>query len=687
MKDNRKNTHGSIRIHRQLRTKLIASFMIPVICIIILGVVSYQQASAAIISNYENSVQETMNMTNQYLSLVIDTVRSNYKSYLSDSDLNSYFKGFMGSAPGKTLVITYTKEISRDINTNSLVSGLYFISDSVTSITTGSPTTSELFTAYAQTSEGVEVADDRANYHLFGNLSDADEALGTDSSNYALRIAKYMNNSKSIMLIDLDRRTIMNSLTALEVGEGSKVALVTHDGTELYSDGQSLRNSTFTSSDFYQSIVGTEESGMKYVTYDGESYLFLYSPMYASNPAQTMMICALIPQSTILAQVSAIRIIAIVLVVIAVIIAAILGCLLSAHINGNIYYILRQLKKISEGDLTIQLKSKSKDEFKLLAMGVNSMTDSMKTLITNVTDASNSLNMAAEQVSTSSDTFVTAAEDIQSVISEIESGVAQLDINSANCLTQMDSLSDRINDVTGDTKDVITLTQSASTSINQGISSMSVLTDSAKKTSEITNNVITAIETLSEKSRSIEQIVESINSIATETNLLSLNASIEAARAGESGRGFAVVAQQIRQLADQSAKSAGQIQKIIDDIVVTTHDAVEIAKEAETTVEFQEKAVAQTTDSFLTMDKQIHSLLDSISVISDNIGNMEQARSTTQHAIDDISDISAKTSAGSSNVNLTVAAQRDAIETLDSAADTLQDRAAELTELLRQFKI
>lgn len=687
MKDNKKNTHGPIRIHRQLRTKLIASFMIPVICIIILGVVSYQQASTAIISNYEDSVQETMNMTNQYISLVIDTVRSNYKSYLSDSDMSSYFKGLLGSTMAKTFALSRSKEINRDINTNSLVSGLYFIADDGISITTGAPTTSELFTAYAQTPEGVEVADDRANYHLFGNLSDADEALGTDSNNYALRIAKYMNNSKSVMLVDLDKKTIMNSLAALEVGEGSLVALITHDGTELYSDGQSLHNSTLTSSDFYQSIVGTEESGMKYVTYNGESYLFLYSPMYASNPVQSMMICALIPQSTILAQVATIRIVAIALVVIAVIIAALLGCLLSAHINGNIYYILRQLQKISEGDLTIQLKSKSKDEFKLLALGVNSMTDSMKTLITNVTDASNSLNLAAEQVSTSSDTFVTAAEDIQSAISEIESGVAQLDINSADCLTQMDSLSDKINDVTGDTKDVITLTQSAGTSINQGISSMSVLTDSAKKTSEITNNVITAIETLSEKSRSIEQIVESINSIATETNLLSLNASIEAARAGESGRGFAVVAEQIRQLADQSAMSAGQIQKIIDDIVVTTHDAVEIAKEAETTVEFQEKAVAQTTDSFVTMDKQIHSLLDSISVISDNIGNMEHARSTTQHAIEDISDISAKTSAGSSNVNRTVAAQRDAIETLDAAANTLQDRAAELTELLRQFKI
>ena len=399
------------------------------------------------------------------------------------------------------------------------------------------------------------------------------------------------------------------------------------------------------------------------------------------------MICTLIPESTILAQAAGIKTVAMVLVIVAVAIAALLGYLLSAHINGNIYRIIHQLQLVSEGDLTVQIQSRSTDEFKLLAGGVNSMTDNMKALITNVTEASNSLNAAAGQVSSASDTFLRTAGDIQGAITEINAGVTQLDTNSEDCLTQMDSLSGKIGTVANGTRDIITLTQDTSSSINQGISSMSVLTDSAKKTSEITDHVIQAIEALADKSRSIGQIVESINSIAKETNLLSLNASIEAARAGESGRGFAVVAEQIRKLADQSAESAGQIQVIIDDIVTTTYGVVDIAKEAESTVEFQEKAVAQTTDSFVTMDSQIHTLLNSISEISESMQNMEYARSTTLTAIEGISAISAETSAGSDNVAKTVFAQRDAIQTLDSAANTLQARAAELTDLLGRFTI
>lgn len=652
--------------------------MIPVLCIILLGVVSYRQASHAVISSYETSAQQTMLMANQYITLVINTMRSNYKSFLSDKDLTTYFKGLMDDADGKTFVRTFEKTVSREINTNSMLSSLYFISDNVPSITSISTTKEAPYTAYIQTPEGAQVADKRSSYYLFGNISDADQALGTDSSNYALRIAKYMDGCKSIMLIDIDKDVVCASLVSMDAGEGSYVALITQDRTTLYSDGTSERNSLFTESDFYQNALTQEEAGMEYVTYNGKKYLFLYSPMAAADT----MICSLIPESTILAQTSGIKTVAFVLVAVGVIIAAFLGYLLSASMNGNIYHILNQLKKVADGDLTIQLHSKSKDEFTLLAAGVISMTDSMKALITNVTEASDSLNIAAGQVSSSSEMFVMTAGDIQNAVTEIDSGVTQLDINSADCLAQMDVLSGKINEISNETKEIINLTESTGSSINEGISSMSVLTESAKKTSEITDSVIHAIEALAEQSRSIGQIVESINSIARETNLLSLNASIEAARAGESGRGFAVVAEQIRQLADQSAQSAGQIQMIIND--KSTYGVVDIAKEAESTVEYQEQAVEQTTKAFHSMDDQVHTLLSSVSQISEN---MEYARSTTLNAIEGISTISAETSAGSANVSTTVAAQRDAIQTLDEAANTLQERAAELTELLHQFTI
>ena len=128
MQDKKKQTN-SVPVYRKLRTKLIGAFLIPVLCIILLGVVSYRQASNAVISSYETSAQQTMLMANQYITLVINTLRSSYKSYLSDKDLTTYFKGLMDSAEGQTFVRTFEKTVSREINTNALLSNLYFISD------------------------------------------------------------------------------------------------------------------------------------------------------------------------------------------------------------------------------------------------------------------------------------------------------------------------------------------------------------------------------------------------------------------------------------------------------------------------------------------------------------------------------------------------------------------------------
>lgn len=687
MKKQKTQQKKSIFFFHQLRTKLIVSFMIPVCCIMILGLVSYQKAYDAIITSYETSASQTMNMMNQYMTLAINTIRSTYKSYLNEDEIIKYLKGIYSIDPAKQTNTkkSYMSTLKTSINTDSLVSNIYLLADDVPPISTAAVEGDKLYTAYTQTEAGAITKEDKYNYYLFGNQSEADTILATDSSTYALRLARGYSQGKAVMIIDINKESVINTLSSIDVGEGGYVALVTFDGTEFYADGTSAnQNTVFTNSDFYQNaMTGEETSGMEYVTYEGKDYLFLYSRITEYNAA----LCTLIPQSVIVAQASSIKTITFLLVFIAVIIAAVLGSVLSNHINRNIKYILTQLKKVSAGDLTTHLSVKSRDEFRLLGEGVNTMIINMKNLITNVTTASNALNHTSLQVAESADTFVGTSRDIQVAISEIESGVTNLDENSADCLEQMDTLSGKINDVTVGTNEIGTLTDAANNSITEGIASMERLTESAQKTSKKTEDVIQAIEALSEKSRSIEQIVESINHIAKETNLLSLNASIEAARAGEAGRGFAVVAEQIRELADQSANSAGQIQMIIEDIISNTADVVSIAKEAADTVISQETAMQQTAEAFQTMDNHINSLIASLNNITQNVENMEQARSATLHAVESISSVSAQTAAGSTNVQTTVNAQQGAIATLEEAADSVKTKAEELAELLRQFTI
>ena len=335
--------------------------------------------------------------------------------------------------------------------------------------------------------------------------------------------------------------------------------------------------------------------------------------------------------------------------------------------------------------MTVDFKTKRKDEFKLLYEGLNDMVINMKDLIQNVSDVSVELTEASAKVAETSETFARSSQDIQTSIKDIDSGVTRLDEDSEDCLTQMDTLSKKIEVVSSSTIEINGLASSTGESIAKGMDSVQILHESAKTTTKVTNEVITAIEALEVKSRSISEIVDTINEIAEQTNLLSLNASIEAARAGEAGRGFSVVAEEIRRLADQSLNSANQIGKIIAEIIGNTADVVKVARQAEEIVETQEKTVGYTTASFGEMKESVSSLMESIESISQNVENMEAARVQTLSAVESISAVSAETSAASGAVYETADKQYSAVEDLNNASDRLEEKANALNELMKRF--
>lgn len=683
-----KQQMAEIPFYQRIKIKLIAAFMVIVICIIILGVSSYSKSSSSITNTYEESAGQTMKMMVEYLDLAFTNIQSNYKPYLNTQELEYYFKGLYLSDNIKqsTTFNSYKTQFGKTVTTDPLVSNFYLISDTVDSITTTQSTVDNLYSLYIATEDGAQVKEDKYSFYWFGNQPELDDALNTSSDKYGIRLARHFQGSNTILLVDVRRDIIVNTLSSLDAGEDSVVGLITQDNKEIlskeafYEDGSAV----FTSEEFFRTALNGEEvSGAADVSTHGKDYLFLFHKL--SN--QNAVLCSLIPKSHILAQVKDIRNNTIVLVIISSILAIFLGTYFSNGIGSTINNITHQLRKVAKGDLTIAVKTRRKDEFQLLTQGITDMISNMKLLIQNVNDMSNELTEAAAFVSSSSTTFMQTSQDIQYAISDIESGVNQLDVDSADCLSQMDTLSMKISTVSQNTAQISTLTTKTNASIKNGMESMSGLNDSALATSQITSKVIVSIEQLEARSRSISHIVDAINDIAEETNLLSLNASIEAARAGEAGKGFSVVAEQIRKLADQSLNSANEINKIIEEMIAQTHDVVETAKQAESIVDTQKKAVNTTTNSFNEMSGQITHLVTSLSTITSNVETMGISRDTTLSAIESISAISEETSAASSNVADTAVKQLDSVTKLDSAASNLAKRAEELTQLLKQFTL
>lgn len=677
---------SEVSFFRSIRFRLIASFMIPVVCIIVLGYVSYAKASEAIVNSYKNSTEQTADMMQQYISLIVTSEKDEFKSYLNEEDMRNYINGLFSAEVNATTKKSYSDEITAKIALDTKIKSIFFLIDEGKSIyVANAALPDDAYTSYISSAQGAEIEENHFDWFVYGQNAEADATINIDSSSYALRLARRMNDTKAVMLINLDSSFIRKAMLSLDPGEGGYVALVSADGAEFFSDSTvELDEPIIYGTDFYQkALEGEDSSGNMEVEIYGENYLFVFSKLETGN----VIIAALIPESVILAETADIKQMSVLLTLVAAVIALLLGMLISRGMSGTIQYILRQLRKVSKGDLTVRLTGKKKDEFGLLCEGINGTVEHVKGLIVHVNEVSTQLNEAAAYVSEASSTFMETSQDIQNAVSEIEIGVNRLDSGSENCLTQMDSLSGKITNVSKNADEIGKLTSSTGNTITNGIESVQGLTESAKSTTEITQNVIVAIEELETKSKSISRIVSAINDIAEQTNLLSLNASIEAARAGEAGKGFAVVAEEIRKLSDQCLDSAGQISDIVNEIVGKTGDVVSIAKRAEEIVSTQTGAVEETTASFHQIDRQVESLLAALDTISSNVQEMSSSRSETLEAIEGISAVSAETAACSSSVYSSADSQMTAIKDLDRASSELRKRADNLIEILGTFTV
>lgn len=559
----------------------------------------------------------------------------------------------------------------------------------------------EIYSAFLDTDLGKKVSMDATSYYWVGSgsMPDLDKLLLVEPSSYILRVAHDVSSTTdAAMIVDIKKDAILDILTNFNLGEGSYVGIITPDNQEMVVEGKDItkeeegksktqnnvvKESIYKDQDFYKDALKSEKnSGKDYVRYNGKTYLFTYEKIGRSG----IMLCSMVPQSVIVAQANSIRVLTLVMVIISCIIAMIVGTLISKGFSKSINLSIKELAKVSRGDLTVEFRTNRRDEFALLYGSCNDMLANIRGLIMEVESVYDALSVSLNKVNTSSTTFSETTKDIQTSVHEIETGVGEQTESATDCLNEMDSLFTKINVVNDNTNEIGSIAASTQVAINSGLTSMDNLNAKTKSTTDITDSVIQTIKELSVHSKNIGQIVNSINDIAEETNLLSLNASIEAARAGAAGKGFSVVATQIRKLADQCLASAGKISNIVTEITEATTEAVNTAQTAEEIVDEQVEAVAATAHSFQTLKQHIEKLSEYLESIQSSSKDMEASGSSTLNSMENISAILEETLASVTSVANVTDKQSEALTSLDDASSQLMIRAERLGDAISKFK-
>ena len=668
---------------RKIQTKLIAAFLIPVILFVIVGMFTYSKSEQGLKDTTESLTYTSVGMLKEYFELGFQSVELTGTRIAVNSDVNTHFGGLYESSYEVAAKGAIVNEAVADKYIGSIVAFSKNQGNSISN--TGVVKKKDLYNAFVNSEVGSGIDEKMENGSCWiSSHPEIDELMNYSDSDYALAYVKTIKDSSNkevgYMIIDVKKSFIQSILDNADFGENSIIGFVTSDGKEVISGSD---NFNFSNQKFYQKILNKEEGGYKYIDYKGSEYLFLYDKVAVGDG----VVCALVPKEIIVEKANDIKLYTVIAVIACCIIAVIIGSVLAMGISKAINKVNDLMQQTAEGDLTGTIFMKRKDEFRLLSGNIGNMISSIKHLIIKLTGVSEEVSKSANQVNDNSEVLYTATKEITEAIGYIEQGLIQQSEDTESCLHQMSDLADRITDVYASTNEISEIAEKTQATVDNGMIIVSELGERVQDTTKITKDIIAEITQLEVESKAINGIISTINEIAEETNLLSLNASIEAARAGEAGRGFAVVSEEIRKLAEQSANAADQIGRIISQIQDRVGKTIDTANKADGIVKYQAEALGTTVTVFEDIKGQVNTLASDLDHISDNMKSMENAKNDTMEAIASISATSNETEAASTELNRSAEKQMHAVEVLYEAVKQLQDNSQELDTSVSVFKV
>lgn len=375
-----------------------------------------------------------------------------------------------------------------------------------------------------------------------------------------------------------------------------------------------------------------------------------------------------------------------ILAAISLLISIIIATVFGRRVAKNIQLTVREMDTFSEGNLHAHLQFKTKDEFAHLAESFNSMSEKLRQMMKQVGDSSEQVAATSEQLTASSLEVTQATEVVTESIQDIAQGIDEQDTLtgdvrnlSAHILKKMNDIStsiQNVNDATVETKNMASL----------GRSSVHDATVHMDEISANTSELNTRVQDLDDNSAAIVAAVNVIKSIATQTNLLAINASIEAARSGEHGKGFAVVAEEVRKLADESNLAAVEIEKVVAQITDSTRIIEEDMVNSNDSVHVGRDKVNVARDNFIQIDDAITDVQAQTELVTAAIRTIHQDIEKLVQEINYIGEVSMKSSRHVQSVAASSEEQNAAMEEIAAASTHLAKMAIDLQESIQTFK-
>ncbi len=450
---------------------------------------------------------------------------------------------------------------------------------------------------------------------------------------------------------DYDVTANENVLTEFKENTGIEVSIVVGNvrgaTTMSDADGKSMKGQSI-SETVYEKLQAGEADYDQKLKIGSKNYLAYYMPIknasgeiygslfvgYDKNTVSAMT------RSNIYKMVGT-------LCVIAVATMAVIAFLMRS-IGKVLHNTVDHLEEVADGSLNVMVQNKvleRNDELGEVSRSLQKLVSSFKEIVKNIMTASAELDSFSGEFKESFDNIKESISNINTAVDEIANGATQQAGDTQKANEEVINMGDALDSTAGN---VIALTDSAQKMSDYNSSANEILEELleiSKKTNQSVDDVQKQTDETNRSAMEIQEATELIASIASQTNLLSLNASIEAARAGEQGRGFAVVAGEIRTLADQCSESADKIANVVHELLDNSNQSVHTMNEVMVSIEQQNEKLENTLKMYAQLNDEIHIVSQAIHEISAQVDGLGDTKNAVLELLESLSAISEENAA------------------------------------------
>ncbi|CAJ1002615.1 methyl-accepting chemotaxis protein [Brevibacillus aydinogluensis] len=365
----------------------------------------------------------------------------------------------------------------------------------------------------------------------------------------------------------------------------------------------------------------------------------------------------------------------------ALLLAMSIGYVIARMIADPLKKVASKLDELAGGDLTVQpVDFEGKDEVGTLGQAFNKLVIQLRSLIGEVKVAASS-----EQLTSSAEQTAKAAEQAAAAIQEIATGSEVQTQRTAESVRVMEELGTAIQRIAATAGTVSESSVRAAQEAEQGNEYIVKAVEQMSAVQAAVNRAAEMVTLLGARSEAIGEIVQVITGIASQTNLLALNAAIEAARAGEQGRGFAVVADEVRKLAEQSENSAQEIARLIGDIQLETGQVIAAMNQGTAETEAGSVAVREAGMAFQRIVSAAQAVAEQIQEVSAATEQMTAGVQQVASSMDEMNRLAQEAAVHTQGAAANSEEQLASMQEIARSSENLNRLSQQLQQMISRF--